>query len=295
MNVQSPRKYSIISLAVFGIVYYGLILFVPRHAVFISDTLSPMGSLLALGLIGWSYKWQSVKNKKLWLFFGLSVLGFLLGDLSWFYYEIGLKREVPFPSICDVFYTLSTVFSFAATIVFLNIKNVYATARAIFDIVITMVVAATLSWIYITSPIYMDSSLTPLSKVFSLVYPVSDLGFLFGALSIFFLSSRSSVKNKTAGKLILATFCIWFITDQIYSFETNLGIYSAGNWIDPLWPLSTGLLGIASLWTAEFNTNSIEEDSNPPVTSITPGYRGPFRVFLPYLGFVVLIILVSIK
>ena len=144
ISLQATRKYTTIGLIAYVFIYYGLFLLFPNQVVIISDLLSPFGIFCSICIIGWSLKWQPNQGKKVWIVL-IGNAFFLLGDLAWFYYEIWLKQEVPFPSICDVFYIINIFLYFVAIIFYINVKNIYNIMRSIFDILITLVVTATLS------------------------------------------------------------------------------------------------------------------------------------------------------
>ena len=141
-------------------------------------------------------------------------------------------------------------------------------------------------------PIYQDVSQSSIAKLVSLAYPISDIGFLCGALTLYFIE-RNNNDNSKATKIIIATFLLYFISDQIYSIENIFGVYAAGGLIDPLWPTGTWLLAIASLWTNRLVTlSNIAID--PPANS-TSILKQRVRIILPYISFGMLIIFISFK
>jgi len=275
-------------------VFYLLLLLLPNNDMLISDTLAPLGTIFSIFIIGWSLKQQLNKYKKAWIAFLLGNILYLFGDMLWFYNEIILKQVIPFPSICDVFYISSTFFYFIAIVFYINIKNIYHILRASFDILITMVVCATLSWEYILMPIYHDTSLNVLPKLVTLAYPITDLSYLTAIMLLFFIYRPRKTKNISSLFIILA-FTIWFITDQIYSIENAMGSYMSGNLIDPLWPVGFWVLGIASLWSESAATVSHKNLLHDP--SINGGniIKQRMQVILPYGSCCVLIIIVSMR
>lgn len=291
-SLQSARKYTTIGLIVYVFIYYGLLLLFPNQVVIISDSLSPFAAFCSICIISWSLKWQSKLCKKVWIVFLIGNSFFLLGDLSWFYFEIWLKQEVSSPSICDIFYIINISVYFVAIILYINVKSIYNFLRSVFDILITLVVTATLSWKYVMMPIYQDVSLSSIAKLVSLAYPISDLGFLCGALTLYFIE-RNNNDNSKATKIIIAAISICFISDQIYSIESAFGVYASGGLIDPLLPTGIWLLAIASLWTPRLNTIS-NVAIDPPANSNSI-LKQRMRIILPYSSFGILIIIISFR
>jgi len=294
-GLQAIRKYAKIGFFVYIAIYYGLLLLFPKQGIFISDLLSPIGIFCSLCIIGWSMKWQLERYKKTWLAFWLGNAIFLFGDLLWFYYEILLKQEVPFPSICDAFYLISTFCYFIGIIFYINVESKYSILRTGFDILITMVALITLCWEYILMPIYSDASLGAMAKLISLSYPITDLSYLTGIL-LLFSAYRPDRKKSKGNILIVATFLIWFIADQIYSVGNSLGTYGAGSIIDTLWAIGAWLLGISSLWTG-----TLDSDLNREPSSISSSSDSVWtimrrvRILIPYVSTCLLIVVVSMK
>ncbi|MFX4262833.1 GGDEF domain-containing protein [Pelotomaculum propionicicum] len=293
-RLQSIRKYANIALFAYIVIYYGLLLIYPGHKVIISDLLNPLGLLVSICIIGWSTKRQLAQYKKAWAAFLLGNVVFLIADLLWFYYEILLKQEVAFPSICDVFYLISTFCYFIGVIFYINIRSIYNIIRTGFDIIITMVALITLCWEYILMPIYHDVSLNAAEKLVSLLYPITDLSCI-AALLLLFLTCRPGQGKSKGNMLIVAAFTIWFIGNQLFSAGIAVNTYESGSLIDPLWPVGAWLLGIASLWTGTLAPDTDMGSSPEPAVDNAGPFVQFLRITAPYLSFFLLIIVVSMK
>lgn len=293
-SLQAIRKTAIVGFFTYFSIFYGLLLAFPEQRTFISDLLSPIGIIFSLGLIGWSMKWHNERYKKTWLAFWLGGVIYLFGELLWFYYEIILKQEVLFPSICDAFYLLSTVYFFIGVALYINVKNIYGIFRVGFDILITMVALVTLCWQYVLMPIYHDPSLGAMAKLVSLCYPIIDISYLAGVLYLFLTYPPD--KKKSNGDILIATaFLIWFITDQIYSVENNLGIYKAGSLIDPLWIIGAWFLGTASLWTGALDSDVDMKSAGRPPSDREGAVVRYVRILLPYITTCILSVVAGMK
>lgn len=283
-------KYTKFSLVAYILIYYSLLLLLPNRAGFISNLLSPLGDFCSLCIIGWSLKRQINQNKKVWTVFFISNAFFLLGDLTNSYYGIGLNQETPIPSIGDAFYITSTFLYPLGLILYMNVKSIYNMLRSSFDILIMMVVTATLSWKYVIMPIYQDTSQTLITKLSLLMYPIADLGFLCGALSLYFVQCSYNRNSKTT-RLIFTSALVLFSADQIYVFKNLIETYNLGSLIDPLWPVGMWILAIACLWNTGVDTHA--NNSIHPQSNLVSIIRHRIGIILPYLCSSILIIIIS--
>lgn len=163
------RKIAVITLGIYILAYYITIgMFFGRQAdlsQITSDILSLVGEGAAVLVIAIGLRWQKEKDKIVWIMFLLGIGMNAIGDFIWTMYEIPFKLQVPFPSVCDVFYLLGSVFYLIAIMLYIRNEKIFDVVRTGFDILITMVVSTTIIFNYVMLPIWNDNTLTSLQKV----------------------------------------------------------------------------------------------------------------------------------
>ncbi|MBT2655278.1 hypothetical protein J7E81_08480 [Bacillus sp. ISL-18] len=183
--------------------------------------------------------------KSFWLFLGLGIIFYLVGTSIWAFQAFILKNNGDLNNLPGVFWIGQNVFYFLALLVLMNkIRSSLLTIRFFLDMLIVMSVATTFSWIYIIDPlIHHQSSLVNFTQ---LLYPILDLGVLFGVLS-FFIASNHIFKKGTSF-LLISGFLIQIVADSIFSYLKVMNLYSVGSLNEPLWIFSILLIGLAGIY-----------------------------------------------
>ena len=108
-KLQHLQKITAWILPIYAVMYYAALLLFPSAKIMISDVFSVLGELIALAVIAKSLSHQEKIHRLTWFITGAGVFFYMLGDVIWSIVELGFRREVPFPSVCDVFYLLSAL------------------------------------------------------------------------------------------------------------------------------------------------------------------------------------------
>jgi diguanylate cyclase (GGDEF)-like protein len=204
----------------------------------------------------------------------------------WFYYENVARIEVPSPGWTDLFYVLQILFSIAALFTRIQyLRSALRAAMSLFDMLIVMAVATTVSWHYLIAPAFAANTTAGAIAV-SMSYPIGDLGLLFGLLLAYRFSSGSLPTRALA--CIAAGFSIQIVTDSAYLYLTATDQYASGSWSDPLWAL--GLLAIGLSTAAEGEGKGAREASAPQRERRGAKLAG---ALLPYGSVVVMFALVA--
>lgn len=237
------------------ILYYALLLWFinkPIELMMVTDVLSPAGGLIAAAAVYYVYRAASGISKRFWLIMLIGYLCYTAGDLAWFYIELMLQQEVPYPSICDFFYLLQTVFAIAAAMYVSNTATSKAfTIRRILESLLVICAIFTFSWEYFISPILAESEISIVSQIISMAYPLMDLGLI---IVIYFLRQ---IWHKLSFRVTIVQMGmgLFALLDTIYLYQTNYGLYDVGSLLDPLWILALFLIA-----TAGFATPALSED-----------------------------------
>ncbi len=251
------------------------------------------GNLFAIfgGLIGTIWLASTVKQSKepiktFWLLLSLGCLSFSIAQSVWMFYENILKVKVPFPGYPDLFYILQSLLYLAAFVYKISKeRRRYQTITFLFDVGIVMTVASTLSWHYFISPILGSQAKSTFALLVSLAYPVSDLGILFGALTIYF-GTRKTFTNKETF-FLFSGLLIQCFADSSYMYLISINKYISSGLLDPLFILAILLIGFTGILHVEGTDENQKEEEYPQIQKLDF-----FRLLLPYINISILFIFI---
>ena len=164
-------------------------------------------------------------NNKIFVPLAIGLGLWSIAEFLWGYYQLGLKIEVPFPSIADGFWLSGYGFFAYHLYAVLNRLMVKKINRRLF-IIISLVVAATLS-----SVLYLIFSTTteglfvkqdPLSSIVSIAYPILD-GILLVPAAAILWSLRRGDPAFTHWILISAFIVINTVADNGFAYSIVFG------------------------------------------------------------------------
>ncbi len=197
--------------------------------------------------------YRSIKDKfkYFWLILSIGVGCSFIAQGIAIYYRLFLQVDLPYPSWADGFWIMQySVFFIALIMIRWLLENFYPMARFLFNLLIIMTVATTLSWTFLIGPNLSFSLDAIITSAVSIAYPILNLGILFASISLYFLAQNAI--NTTVLSLIIIGFFSQLFADSIYVFQYMQSAYVIGsNWFAPLWALSLLLIGFAGLCTQE--------------------------------------------
>lgn len=180
------------------------------------------------------------------LAWGLIAVGqtsFVLGDILAYNYPRFFGSELPFPSVADVFYLATYPFLIGGLVLLVRQRTPTHDRASLIDTLIVTVAAGTLSWTLLIAPYAHDASLSFLTKLTSVAYPVMDLGVLACVVRFAFGRGRRPVSFF----LLTAATISLFVTDSIYGWLLLHGGYETGGLLDSGWIAFYVLTGAAAL------------------------------------------------
>jgi len=284
MNISTTfieKRIAWIGLILFLSIYYGLLIWYQGNAVILSDVLEAVGELLSLGLICAGIRHLPQNRKMTWGILALGILSYFIGDCLWAGSELLYDIEVKSPSVCDIFYVLSSFCYLVALATYIYKVTPLNMLRTGFDVGISIVASTTLIIKYVILPISANTSMDFWEKTVSLFYPVMDIGYLTIVFSLLLFSKRQH--RNTCHALLGLSFLCFFIADQLFLIYSNY-YYVSGGFLDPLWPAGTWLLALSSFYPIQ------TAPSRPRTYNLIWNY---FCMILPYLFIGMLIILLS--
>lgn len=294
ISTLSMRKASVAALFLYVLVYYMALGILSVQQVPLSQAVSDLLTLIGDGagilIIVLGLLRQQSDETAVWRLFLSGLCMNFVGDFVWSYHEIFLQRQVPLPSLSDIFYVCCSICFLSALILYVRHEKLFTILRMGFNIVITMSVSATILFKYVMLPIWNDYTLTLLQRVVSLAYPLFDLCYLGGFFSLSFFCSPRTKWNRP-NLLISAAFWIWFFADLLYGAWSDSN-YAFVGILDPLWPVGCWLLALASLYPQRGDAehgNTLLNRSSIRMEAL----GGYICSLIPYVSTSILVILVS--
>ncbi|MGJ7922358.1 DUF4084 domain-containing protein [Neobacillus sp. LXY-4] len=280
------KKFAPIFIIIYILLYYIWLYLWKDHSemiVFGGNLFQSIGPLIAFSLLFNTFLKTKNSDRYFWLILSAGCLFFFLGQGIWIFNEFVLHNEPPYPGWPDVFWVIQYVLYLSAFLFIMHkITQTLPTIRFLFDIMIIMIAAITLSWDLVIDPL-LTMTANSHSWLFTLVYvgyPIFDIGLLFGAISLFVISN-GTIPQKAIIPIVLA-FLIKVIANSGYTYLVVNNSYSTGSLLDPLWSLSLLLIGFSGLYA------EVTVKENEKVTTIESFL--PVRYFLPYLLILILFI-----
>ncbi|MDC3417596.1 putative bifunctional diguanylate cyclase/phosphodiesterase [Aquibacillus salsiterrae] len=196
----------------------------------------------------WLYKRFLKTNdrfKYFWLVLSIGTGCSVIAQVICLYYRLFLNTYLPYPSLADAAWLLqSFLFVVALVIKKRLLESYYPVTRFLFNILIIITVAVTLSWKYLIGPGFSSSTDSILTIVVSMSYPILNLVVLSASISLYFIAQHSI--NKTVLSLLTISFFAQIVADSVYIFTfMDSIIVDHGIWVMPLWSLSLFLIGFA--------------------------------------------------
>lgn len=217
---------------------------------------------------------SGVAIRRQWLFIGIGVLAFGIGNAIWTVYIVqGLE---PFPSLADIGFSL--MYPLAAY----GIWTALLSFRRMFDVKTPLMVGAAVAVVatatlYITlfQTIVADTETSVLGKVLSIGYPIGDMWLLLlPAVAIAVVAGRMS-----GGRIAWP----WYVTcvgllliaagDSLFAVQSWNGTYQGGSYVDIIW--CTGFTAIAVGASVLLDVQKVRTPK--PATEVAPVEGGEQR------------------
>lgn len=203
------------------------------------------------------------------------VLFFVIGDIIWAYYEVLLRREVPFPSAADVAY-LAMYPLVAAGILRLPHRPMSPLFRAMVMLDASLITGAvaTFSWFFVLGPTIQGSYESDFSRLLGSAYPAADL-VLVAALFLVTVQSVG-VASRLSTTLLGIGLAAIIMADTAFDVLTLHGVYGSGGISDIGWSMGYMVLPLGAL---ELARSSRKAETPTSTSAVLPVWS----VFLPYL------------
>src|SRR5215211_1800730 len=217
---------------------------------------------------------------------GLGIIGWVLGQMLFTYYEWALRQPPPLPSLADVGY-LSVYPLLLLGILLLPARPVPVTSRTrlALDGLMIMTAAVTFSWYFILGPVMQQGSQTMLAKAVATAYPLADI-VLIACLVI--LASRPEEHTLLpAVRLLALGLTLIVIADSNFAYWSLDDTYATGTLLDVGWSLGYMLVALGAFAARLASTG--EAATSPDEPGDTPRGGSPLaeqRVWTSLLPYV---------
>jgi len=187
------------------------------------------------------------REKLGWIFIGLGMLMWSLGDSNWRYYVS--MGETPFPSTADIGYSAFPFLIFVGLLLQPSSESGSKRLLVLMDSLIAMGSILAIAWYLLLGSLAQAPGEANLAKFLGLYYPISDMALLS---CVVFLLMRGQGQTyeataRRAGLLVVGLGLCFFVTsDFIFNIQNNAGTYVEATWIDLGWPLGLMTIGIAA-------------------------------------------------
>lgn len=234
----------------------------------ISDLGLIFATLIATAACGVGAARASGRTRIGWILMSASSLSWGIGEIIWSIYELGLGREVPFPSLADVGYLAAIPLAAAGLLSFPGAPEaVRGRLRTLLDGLIIAASLLVVSWVTVLGPTYRSASEEFLKKAIGLAYPLGDLALIS---LVAFLAIRTLRGGRTSLALLGGGVLALAIADSGFAYLTLHNLYTSGQLLDTGWFAGYLLIALAAL-------------KQGPMTSKRPVERASLAgIVLPY-------------
>ena len=245
VNPARLRQHGLSLLILYTILYYGVLLLTPEKSMIFSNLFSLLEEIFCAAAVYYARRFWPQRHRLTWTFFAGGIALYACGDFIWLIIEIILGQKVPDISICDFFYLSSCGVYLLALFRYIHGEKHHFLMDTAFNVLICVLVSTTLIFKYTLLPVWNDTDLSLFSRLINMIYPIFDLAFLSGLLSLWFYNIHAQKLYLVSIGYIILSFSLQFTADELY-FLTN-STYSSGSLLDPLWPVSAGCIVLAAL------------------------------------------------
>ncbi|MGH7607276.1 MAG: hypothetical protein ACREME_08055, partial [Gemmatimonadales bacterium] len=183
------------------------------------------------------------EKRRTWRWIGVGCVSFLVGQLAWGYYELGLGVQPPYPSLADAGYLGMYV---CIVLGLATLVRGQPTRRAdpelILDIVLVTFTAGALTYHFFLDPLFAPGGAASLAALWaSIAWSVGGVAVLWIVL---IQMLRRTVFPTVTTALILPGVVVFAVGDVFYAIMALRGTYQTGGVLDLSW--DAGLLMIAA-------------------------------------------------
>lgn len=243
-----------------------------RGSLILSDVALTIPPLLGAAGCFWASRRVKGRTRLAWLLVGTGSAAYAVGSAIWFYYEVVLSSEVPFPSLADPFYLSIFPLAIAGLLVFPSAPvSVASRFRSVFDALIVAGSLFFLAWTLVLKVVFGASEGSLFSQALGLAYPIGDV---VVCILVLVVAVRVRQDRRLPFGLLALGLTAYALTDFGFAYLSSQGLYVSGHIIDSGWTAAGLLMMLAGLAQGR---HGVEETDDQPAP------RMWLRTVLPYL------------
>ena len=184
------------------------------------------------------------RSRQAWGLIAACAFLWCAGEAVWSYYEVGLGRQVPFPSLADAGFLGGVPFAVAGVLLFR--AGTFRAATRLAAILDGLIIAASLlavSWTTILETISRAGGDSPIAQALSLAYPVTDVVIL--TMLLLLLAGRVPRPDRVTLYLLAGGLLANLLADSGFAYLTTVNSYGPAQPIDTGWVVGYLLIGLA--------------------------------------------------
>jgi diguanylate cyclase (GGDEF)-like protein/PAS domain S-box-containing protein len=232
------KQYLVLGLFL-AVGYYLSLPLPPLRAIFYT-----LIGLSALGAILYKLVRQRSVDRVTWMWLGLGVLLYFLGDLTYNIYRFFLSTPRPFPSVADLFYLTSRIPLFIGLLRAAKTSLQRPNPFSLLDSFILATGMAMLWWTVLMAPEAYNSSISPIARFIGSAYPATDFLLLAGTVRLALASTKRAVYHY----LLIGSVGALLVADVVYTILQLNNVYTVGTPLDIGWIIFYVLMGAAVLY-----------------------------------------------
>jgi two-component system, sensor histidine kinase and response regulator len=193
-----------------------------------------------------------------WSLLSAAAASWCAGEILWSIYEVGLQRDVPFPSAADVGFLAAIPLTVVGILSFSHTPRGTAVGvRLWLDRAIVFIALAFVGWELGLNSVFQQSADTAIDGAIALAYPLGDIAI---ATVLLLAIRRATDEQKGRLFLLLGGLAANAAADSAFAYLTAAGAYGAiGSVLDAGWVIGYLLVALAALWPSGARDRTAEE------------------------------------
>ena len=184
------------------------------------------------------------RSRLAWLLIAGSAFVWSAGEAVWSYYEVGLGKQVPFPSLADAGFLGAVPLAVAGVLLFrAGTPRAVTRLAAVLDGSIIAGSLLAVSWTTILETISDAGGSSPIAQVISLAYPISDVVIL--TMLLLLLAGRVPGPERVCLFLLAGGLLANLLADSGFAYLTTVNSYGPAQPIDTGWVAGYFLIAVA--------------------------------------------------
>ena len=187
---------------------------------------------------------------------------YVMADLVWYVYQVGLGRTLSFPSVADALFVSAYGVLLVGLGLLVRARIGHRDRAGLTDTAIVTVGLGVLSWLFFIEPVLGDSSLSAPARLTAVVFPLIDVLLLAVLVRMVF----SSGVRLPAYRLLAVAIVGQLAADTWYTVSTLQGTFSFGSWFFAGWLTFFVSMGAAALHPSMRQLSEPTPDPEPALT-----------------------------